>query len=125
MPYVFSPELWDTNRDMYVFRCHPEARLERWTFYVTESTLKKLDPRPANCRTEVFDRCRAAIYQAALCRIYLGDPDVEHVLTFQDFTDAAIRPAKAWAAGVMDRVQASFPTVTAMAVHRPDQPPAF
>jgi hypothetical protein len=123
MPYVFSPELWDPNREMYVFRCHPATRFERWTFYVSESTLKQLDPRPAACPMSVFERCRVAIYQAALCHMYLGDPDVEQVLTFPDFNDAAMAPAKAWAAGVMDRVEASHlkPTRKSAVADRPDQ----
>src|SRR5687768_3988566 len=103
MPYIFSPALWDPNRKMYVFRCHPAAKPERWTFYVSESTLMRLDPRPAQCRTSVFDRCKAAIYEAALCRMYFGAPDVEHVLNFLDFNDLAMGPARAWAAAQMER----------------------
>ena len=88
MVNVFSPEIWDAEGKMYVFRCYPAARIERWTFRVQRATLEKLEADGSKQRATAFDRYKDAIYDAAIRRMRIGDPEVEHVLILQDFHDA-------------------------------------
>jgi hypothetical protein len=86
MEYVFSPEVYDPERGLYRFRCYLTAYVERWTFWIAEATLRELPPA---CRAlegdSLFCCLKQVIHQAALVRMSVGDPDVEHVLTLHDF----------------------------------------
>ena len=85
MPFVFSPETYDAERGLYRFGCYPAARVERWTFWIAESTLRKLASRLPEGSEPVFTKLRDVVHQAALARMASGDADVEHVLTLNDF----------------------------------------
>ncbi len=98
MPFVFSPEVYDAERGLYRFRCYPTARVERWTFWIAEASLRSLPPSPATSGESLFGCYKEAIHRAALLRMSSGDPDAEHVLSLQDLrevigvADCASRP---------------------------------
>ena len=97
MPFVFSPEIRDGERGLYRFSCYPVARVERWTFWIAESTLRCLGP-DAPLEGESLFRChKEVIHQAALARMSCGEPDAEHVLSLQDFK------------GIVELAEASHP----------------
>jgi hypothetical protein len=88
MPFVFSPEAFVAEQGMYRFRCYPTARVERWTFWVAESTLSQLAPCRVGASDRAFGELREVVHQAALERMKSGAVDVEQVLTLGDFEDS-------------------------------------
>ena len=82
--HIFTPEIWDEDRKGFVFRCHLEAKMERWTFVVTSAELKLLGLGRCRCRSEGFGLCRAAIYTAASRRMLSACAEQDQVLTARD-----------------------------------------
>jgi len=88
MQHVFSPEIWDEDRQVFVFRCYPEARVERWTFMVSPAALLPLGYEGAWFTG--FGCCRGAIYAAAERRMLSGHPEQDQVLSARDLIVCAV-----------------------------------
>ena len=84
-----TPEVWDAAREMYIFRCHPAAKLERWTFCVPRSTLEEIEPDRSLSMATIFNRLRARIYRAAYHRMTAGCPREEQVISASEIAPSS------------------------------------
>jgi hypothetical protein len=81
-----TPEVWDAQREMFIFHCHPAAKLERWTFCVPRSTLEAIKPDCSLSTAAMFNRLRARIYKAARHRMHAGCPREEQIISASEIT---------------------------------------
>lgn len=123
MPFVFSPEVYDAERGLYRFRCYLTARVERWTFWIADASLRSLPPSLATSGDSLFACYRETIHAAALLRMEFGDPDAEHVLSVQDLQEVigvpdvgsrseGVKKGEAFTARPAPRRNASFGPLT-------------
>ena len=65
----FSPEIWVSDREFFIFRFRDRRFGDLATFCVPEATLKELHPEHPFLRKQAFDALRSWIYEAAVRRI--------------------------------------------------------
>ena len=77
----FSPEVWVKERKAFIFQCENQRYGDKATFCVTQSALQDLEPKKRFEPAAAFDALRPVIYGAALERMRVASPMVQHVLT--------------------------------------------
>ena len=80
-PRSFSPEVWVQERKAFIFHCENRRFGDKATFCVTQSALQDLEPQLRFEPEAAFDALRPVIYGAALERMRVASPMVQHVLT--------------------------------------------
>jgi len=80
----FSPEIWASDREAFIFRFRDRRFGDLVTFCVSEITLKELRPEHPFLRWKAFDALRSLIYEAAAMRIRTGSLTRQHVMTTQE-----------------------------------------
>ena len=81
-PRSFSREVWVQEGSAFTFRCENQRFGDRASFCVTQSALQDLEPElSALTAAAAFEALRPVIYGAALERMRVASPMVQHVLT--------------------------------------------
>lgn len=61
MRCTMSPETWAGDREMFVFRCHHQAKGDRWTFLVERATLEAFIADEPFQPAATFDKLRPLV----------------------------------------------------------------